>query len=209
MNRPTCALLLVAILPVLIGAAIWPHQPAASQNLRESHPGGEPQVVDAGPALPDPVAEFQEELDRLRRDLELAVSLLEKSFGLPVQLENVRTTPVTLTAYSSTPDQCDSSPHITASNKPVRRGIIAVSNDIMKELGIGFGQRVLIPGHGVFQVQDKMNPRWRRRVDIWHDDREAARLFGKQKGTILWIADSQEEKGQEKKERLIAMADKS
>lgn len=190
MNRYACALIFAAILPVLIGAAIWPHQSASSQGLVEPQPAGA-QVVDAGPALPDPAAEFQGEMDRLRRDLDLAISLLEKSFGGPIQLENVRTIPVTLTAYSSTPDQCDSSPHITASNKPVRHGVIAVSNDIMKELGIGFGQRVLIPGHGVFVVQDKMNPRWHRRVDIWHDDREAARLFGIQKGTMLWIARSQ------------------
>jgi 3D (Asp-Asp-Asp) domain-containing protein len=203
MNRPTCALLFVAILPVLIGAAIWPYEPASSQTLSGT-PAMELQVVDAAPAAPDPMTEFQNELEKLRRDLDLAISLLEKSFGRPVQLENVHTAPVTLTAYSSTPEQCDSTPHITASNKPVRHGVIAVSDDIVKELGLAFGQRVLIPGHGVFEVQDRMNRRWHRRVDIWHDDREAARLFGIQKGTMLWVASSP---GDEKKEKepLIAM----
>jgi 3D (Asp-Asp-Asp) domain-containing protein len=191
MNRHACALLIAAILPVLIGAAMWPHHTESSQ-LRGDTAQIEPtQIVDAAPAPPAPPPEFHDELIRLRRDLDLAISLLEKSFGTPVQLQNVRTSPVTLTAYSSTPDQCDSTPHITASNKPVRHGIIAVSDDIVKELGISFGQKVLIPGHGVFEVQDRMNPRWHRRVDIWHSDREAARLFGIQKGTMLWIARSQ------------------
>lgn len=207
MNRHALVPLIAAILPIFIGAAVWSRQFDPPPNPDDYPPAGEEQVVDAAPAAPDP-AEVQVEMDKLRRDLELAISLLEQSFGRPVQLENVHTTPVTLTAYSSTPDQCDASPHITASNKPVRHGVIAVSDDIIKELGLTFGQRVLIPGHGVFEVQDRMNPRWHRRVDIWHDDREAARLFGVQKGTILWVTDSQEEKGLDKKERLIAMADK-
>jgi len=202
MNRFAYALLFAAILPVLVGAAIWPRQ-APSKDLVEIPSA----VVDTGPPVPAPVAESQADVKKLRRDLNLAISLLEKSFGEPVQLENVHTVPVTLTAYSSTPDQCDSSPYITASNKPVRHGVIAVSDDIIKELGLSFGQRVLIPGHGVFEVQDRMNPRWHRRVDIWHDDREAARLFGIQKGTMLWIG-SQEKRATAAKEPLMAMAEK-
>lgn len=199
MNRHAYALVFAAMLFVFIGAAIWPHQSALSQSCSDPLEIEESQAAGTGPALTTPSPAFQEELTRLRRDLDLAISLLEKSFGRPVQLENVRNTPVTLTAYSSTPDQCDSTPHITASNKPVRHGIIAVSDDIMKELGITFGERVLIPGHGVFEVQDKMNPRWRRRVDIWHDDREAAKLFGIQKGTMLWIGRSPAESENDRK----------
>jgi 3D (Asp-Asp-Asp) domain-containing protein len=137
---------------------------------------------------PDPY----EELAKVRKDLKRALSLLEESFGSPVNLDSIKSTPVTITAYSSTKDQCDSTPHITASNSPVRIGIVAISNDLMNEMGLSFGQRVLIPGHGLFEVQDKMNSKWHRRVDIWHDDREAARLFGKQKGTLLWIKNERE-----------------
>jgi 3D (Asp-Asp-Asp) domain-containing protein len=204
MNRHASALLIAAILPVLIGAAIWPHHTESSQICGDTDQIEPTRIVDATPATPAPPPEFYNEMNRLRQDLDLAISLLEKSFGSPVQLQNIRTAPVTLTAYSSTPDQCDSTPHITASNKSVHHGIIAVSDDIVKELGISFGQKVLIPGHGVFEVQDRMNPRWHRRVDIWHDDREAARLFGIQKGTMLWVASSQGEENK-KKEPLIAM----
>jgi 3D (Asp-Asp-Asp) domain-containing protein len=123
-------------------------------------------------------------------ELQQAMALLENCFGAPVELSSVRTLPVTLTAYSSTEDQCDDTPHITASNKPVRNGIIAVSRDLEEEWGLTFGQRVLIPGHGIFEVQDRMNRRWERKVDIWHNDREAARLFGRQQGLMIWIAKS-------------------
>jgi 3D (Asp-Asp-Asp) domain-containing protein len=126
-------------------------------------------------------------------ELQQAMAILQECFGAPVDLSQVRTLPVTLTAYSSTEDQCDDTPHITASNKPVRNGIIAVSHDLMTEWGLTFGQRVLIPGHGLFEVQDRMNRRWQKKVDIWHNDREAARLFGRQKGMLLWIANETSE----------------
>jgi 3D (Asp-Asp-Asp) domain-containing protein len=129
-----------------------------------------------------------EALTQANTELQQAMSLLQECFGAPVELSRVRTLPVTLTAYSSTEDQCDEDPHITASNKPVRNGIIAVSHDLMVEWGLTFGQRVLIPGHGLYEVQDRMNRRWQRKVDIWHNDREAARLFGRQKGVLIWIA---------------------
>ncbi len=121
-------------------------------------------------------------------DLNRALSILEDCFGVPVSLDAVRSVPVTITAYSSTVDQCDATPYVTATNRPVRIGILAVSDDLRTELGITFGTKVLIPGHGVFEVQDKMNPRWRRRVDIWHNDREAAMGFGKQEGLLIWAA---------------------
>jgi 3D (Asp-Asp-Asp) domain-containing protein len=129
-----------------------------------------------------------EALSRATAELQQAMSLLQECFGGTVELSQVRTLPVTLTAYSSTEDQCDDTPHITASNKPVRNGIIAVSNDLMEEWGLTFGQRVLIPGHGLFEVQDRMNRRWQKKVDIWHNDREAARLFGRQQGVLIWMA---------------------
>jgi 3D (Asp-Asp-Asp) domain-containing protein len=131
------------------------------------------------------------ELQQATGELQQAREILGMCFGEAVDLAKIRSEPITITAYSSTEDQCNEEPHITASNKPVRIGIIAVSFDIMEELGLTFGQRVLIPGHGLFQIQDRMNRRWHRRVDIWHNDREAARLFGKQQGTMLWIDSSE------------------
>lgn len=142
-------------------------------------------------AAPSPTLTDQRQLiqsaHRVREELDRAMDLLATCFGHPVALERVRTLPVTLTAYSSTVDQCDATPHITASLQSVRPGVIAVSDDLVKEMGLQFGQKVLIPGHGIFEVQDRMHPRWQRTVDIWVGDRKAALLFGKRQGTLMWV----------------------
>ena len=81
---------------------------------------------------------------------------------------------VTVTAYSSTPDQCDSTPFITASGEFVRDGIIA-SNFLP------FGTKVRFPehfGNKIFTVEDRMHPRYSNRVDIWMPTREQAKKFG-------------------------------
>lgn len=79
---------------------------------------------------------------------------------------------VTITAYSSTPDQTDSSPFITASNQHVRDGIIA-SNFLP------FHTRVKFPdlfGDKEFIVEDRMKSNVK--VDIWMPDRQSALKFG-------------------------------
>jgi len=81
---------------------------------------------------------------------------------------------ITVTAYSSTLDQCDSTPFITASGKFVRDGIIA-SNFLP------FGTKVRFPehfGNKIFAVEDRMHPRYSNRVDIWMPTREQAKKFG-------------------------------
>lgn len=139
-----------------------------------------------------PPPEVVQELAETRLELQTALNLLVEFFGHPVDLRRVKSTPVTITAYSSTPDQCDSTPHHTASGYPVRVGVLAVSRDLVEEMGLAFGQRVIIPGYGLFEVRDLMHPRWKRKVDIWESDREAARLFGKQRGTLIWVEANRE-----------------
>lgn len=81
---------------------------------------------------------------------------------------------VSATAYSSTVDQCDASPFITASGQHVRDGIIATNF-------LPFGTRVKIPelyGDKVFEVQDRMNRRYQTRIDIWMPTRGEAIQFG-------------------------------
>jgi len=89
---------------------------------------------------------------------------------------------VTVTAYSSTPDQTDDSPFITASGQFVRDGIIA-SNFL------AFGTKVQFPdlfGDKVFQVEDRMHQRYDTgRVDIWFPDRNSAKTFGIQKTAMI------------------------
>ena len=81
---------------------------------------------------------------------------------------------VVATAYSSTPDQTDDSPFITALGTTVRDGIIAANF-------LSLGTKVKIPsqfGDKIFVVEDRMNQRYSNRVDIWYPDRESAKQFG-------------------------------
>jgi 3D (Asp-Asp-Asp) domain-containing protein len=87
----------------------------------------------------------------------------------------VKTINVVITAYSSTSDQTDDSPFITASNKHVRAGIVANN-------ALPLGTKVRIPelyGDQVFVVEDRMNRRMGdHRFDIWMPTRELAVNFG-------------------------------
>ena len=79
-----------------------------------------------------------------------------------------------VTAYSSTVDQTDSTPFITASNSHVRDGIVAANF-------LRFGTKVRFPntyGDKIFVVEDRMNSRYPYRVDIWMRSREEAKQFG-------------------------------
>jgi 3D (Asp-Asp-Asp) domain-containing protein len=51
------------------------------------------------------------------------------------------------------------------------------------------GQRVLLPGYGVFEIHDKMNKRYRRRVDIWMADATACDLHGVQQSQLMWFGE--------------------
>ena len=81
---------------------------------------------------------------------------------------------VTTTAYSSTPDQTDSTPFITASGSHVRRGVVAANF-------LPFGTQLRLPeyyGDDVFVVEDRMNQRYDVRLDVWMETREQAKQWG-------------------------------
>ncbi|OGL78597.1 hypothetical protein A3J43_00970 [Candidatus Uhrbacteria bacterium RIFCSPHIGHO2_12_FULL_54_23] len=87
---------------------------------------------------------------------------------------------VVITAYSSTPDQTDDTPFITANGMRVRDGIIAANF-------LRFGTQVKIPalfGDKVFYVTDRMHERFADRVDVWMESREEAVQFGVKVATI-------------------------
>lgn len=84
---------------------------------------------------------------------------------------------VTATIYNAVPEQTDSDPLITASLKQINPDApqrwIAVSRDL-EELGITLGTKVCIENagemNGEWAVEDRMNRRWRRRIDfLVHD----------------------------------------
>jgi len=89
--------------------------------------------------------------------------------------EVVKKVKMVVTAYSSTPDQTDDTPFITASGKHVADGIIA--NNML-----AFGTKVRIPelyGDKIFTVQDRMHKRkGLYHADIWFESHKDAKNFG-------------------------------
>ena len=87
-------------------------------------------------------------------------------------------THVTLTVYNATAKQCDSNPLETASGfiidkKELKNGnlkICAVSDDLKWDLP--FESIIEVEGHGQFIVKDRMNKRFKHRIDLLQDDDE-------------------------------------
>lgn len=94
------------------------------------------------------------------------------------QLIQTKAQVVDLTAYTPSEDQCDSDPLIAASLKPVREGTIAVSRDLFRA-GWVFGKKVHIEGYGIYTINDLMNKRFEKRIDIFMWSYSDAISFGK------------------------------
>jgi 3D (Asp-Asp-Asp) domain-containing protein len=120
------------------------------------------------------------DLDHSDQALALEINAMQNSFRdygvLPVS--DLRgpayTITVTATAYNSLPNQTDDTPFITASGTTVRHGVLAANF-------LPIGTRVKIPeiyGDDIFIVEDRMNPRYHQRVDIWMEDYSDAIQFG-------------------------------
>ncbi|RJQ37307.1 hypothetical protein C4552_01150 [Candidatus Parcubacteria bacterium] len=87
---------------------------------------------------------------------------------------------MTVTAYSSSVDETDSTPFITASGTRTRHGIVATNM-------FPFGTRVRIPelfGDEVFVVEDRMHRRFSDRIDVWMPSKWQALQFGKRQASI-------------------------
>jgi 3D (Asp-Asp-Asp) domain-containing protein len=82
---------------------------------------------------------------------------------------------ITVTGYSSSHDETDDDPLITASGKPVRDGIVATNI-------LPFGTKIKMPekfGDKVFVVEDRMHKRFKNRIDVWFPSKKEALEFGK------------------------------
>ncbi len=81
---------------------------------------------------------------------------------------------ISMTAYNSEPGQTDASPFTTADGSQVRDGIIAANF-------LPFNTKVRFPeifGDRVFEVHDRMNPRYNLRADVWMTNKSDARQLG-------------------------------
>ncbi len=98
---------------------------------------------------------------------------------------------IVVTGYSSDRLLTDDSPSVTARNTTPRRGCLALSRDLLrtfnKNAPFDFGDWVLLPGIGVFIVEDTMHERWRHRGDIWFPNRSDAVQWGRRRLSITRV----------------------
>jgi LysM repeat protein len=97
---------------------------------------------------------------------------------------------VTATAYTSHRGQTDKTPFLAAWNNRIRPGmkVIAVSRDLIYKYGITNGSKVRISGlPGIYTVRDKMNKKWRRKIDIYMGtSRWRALRWGRRRVTLYY-----------------------
>jgi|SRR5690554_211744 len=128
----------------------------------------------------------------------LTLALLALSFALMLfsckdekAIVEERCLDVVATAYNNVSWQTKAiNPSIAAWGDTLKKGmkVIAVSRDLI-DSGLTHNMAVYIPLlNDTFLVKDKMNRRWRKRIDIFMDkDIQKARNWGKQKLAIRWI----------------------
>ena len=97
---------------------------------------------------------------------------------------------VTASAYNSLPEQTHRDhANVGAWGDTLKPGmkVIAVSRDLVKQ-GLTRNQLVKIEGlPGKFRVLDKMNQRWKQKIDIYMGiNKERAKEWGIQEVTIKW-----------------------
>lgn len=119
----------------------------------------------------DPVS-VSENLDKLATIEENSLLPIANSFNS--ESEKVQRIRTVVTGYSSTLDQTDSDPFITAAGTMVRDGIVATNI-------LSFGTKIKLPelyGDKIFVVEDRMYWNKKYHIDIWFPSREEALQFG-------------------------------
>ncbi len=116
------------------------------------------------------------------------------TFLLLASCSETKTMEVTATAYNSVESQTKKGdPSTAAWGDELKPGMkaIAVSRDLLQEEGIEHGTAVSIKGlPGKYKVLDKMNKRWKKKIDIYMGENIAqAREWGRQKVEISWKVD--------------------
>lgn len=108
-----------------------------------------------------------------RKEMIVDAKVFQRVADLKKQVYNV-----TVTAYNPTTDQCDADPTVAASMRKVRPGTIAVSRDLFDQ-GWVFGRKVRIEGMGIYEINDLMNVRYTKAIDVFMWDNEKATAFGR------------------------------
>lgn len=99
-----------------------------------------------------------------------------KIFFVSSQCDQQVTMEVEATVYNALPGQCNEDYLTTASGLKINKDnlprIIAVSRDLEKHFPLGTKVRICNTGKfdGIYWVEDRMNRRWRRKIDILVND---------------------------------------
>jgi 3D (Asp-Asp-Asp) domain-containing protein len=113
------------------------------------------------------IKNYEQEINRLKIETETLKKKIEKILQGKIE--------VLATAYTSSRKECDDTPFITASNKKVRWGIVAMDK-------VPFGTKVYIPYFKkTFVVEDRGGAIKGNRIDIWMSNRKDALKFGRKK----------------------------
>jgi 3D (Asp-Asp-Asp) domain-containing protein len=117
----------------------------------------------------------------------LEINMMERE--IKMEIKGIEPDIVTVTTYSPTVAQTDSTPLITASGfeinpkNPKKQRIVAVSRDLKRKYK--FGKKIRITGigklSGTYTVRDVMNKRYRNRVDILIGEDDTHTSFKKAK----------------------------
>lgn len=127
------------------------------------------------------------DLDTSPQGIITALTNLEKKIEkLSRHYQPIYITYVTITAYTPSVNECDSDPQHTAIMTKPKPGTIAISRDLL-EAGWTFGKRVWIKNHGVFVINDLMNKRYKKHIDIVMFDKNQAIQFGKRESIAVLI----------------------
>jgi 3D (Asp-Asp-Asp) domain-containing protein len=105
-----------------------------------------------------------------------SIGALTRPRSVPLGYTVVSRGVIVASAYNSLEGQTDSSPWTTASGTRCREGVIASNH-------FPIGTKLLIEGYKgrVFVVEDRMNKRYNKRIDIWFRDYDDAINFGVRK----------------------------
>jgi 3D (Asp-Asp-Asp) domain-containing protein len=117
----------------------------------------------------------------------IQMNMMERE--IEMEIKGIEPDIITVTTYSPTVEQTDSTPLITASGfkinpkNPKKQRIVAVSRDLKRKYK--FGKKIRITGigklSGTYTVRDVMNKRYRKRVDILIGEDDTHTSFRKAK----------------------------
>lgn len=120
--------------------------------------------------------------NQIESEVSISQASLITEIKLPI-IEEIKSnykTKVLATAYNSLQAQTDASPCITASGLDVCQHN---QEDIIAANFLPFGTKIKIPelyGDRIFYVQDRMNKKYYKQIDIWLKSYQDAKNFGYQ-----------------------------